>query len=222
MPSMTAAEIARARFGERAARPTVNTRGFTQPEMAPLAAPQHVEPTEAAAPWEAPPLIDLKLRQYTGDFVLPPGQRAGGQVRAVTDGDIEELALWALPRFQERHPRFTVEAAVALARMAAGANGFKFIRTDNAVGLFLAQCTPWEPRATVFDIGVTGRKEDHPNQHKDFEVVRIYRAGLAWAQEIKAVEFRFVSDCGYNLDAIAKRIGMEMDNRVMLYRKALD
>ncbi len=222
MPSMTAADIYRSRFGEAAPRRAVNTKGFEQPEMGPLAQPERPEPTAPAPQIEAPPIVDLKLRQYTGDFVLPRGQRAGGQVRAVTDGDIEELALWALPRFQERHPRFTVDAAVALARMATGANGFKFIRTDNAVGLFLAQCTPWEPRATVFDIGVTGRKEDHPNQHTDFEVVRIYRAGLAWAQEIKAVEFRFISDCGYNLDAIAKRIGMDMDNRVILYRKALE
>ncbi len=221
MPSMTQAEIARARFGETAARRTVNTKGFEQPEMEPLAQPEFVEPTIPAPAIEAPPIVDLKLRQYTGDFVLPRGQRAGGAVRAVTEGDIEEFMLWAYPRYLERYPRFTPEAAVALLRMVIHNNDYQAIRTDACFGLFVAQRTPWEPMPTVFDISVIGRKEDHPNQHKDFEVVRIYRAGLEWAHAIKAVEFRFVSDFGYDLDAIAKRVGMDLDKRVVLYRKAL-
>ena len=221
MPSMTAAEILRARFGEQFHRAAVNTRGFVQPEMEPLAPPQHVEPTVAAPTIEAPPILDLRLRQYTGDYVLPRGQRAGGQVRTLTENDIEEFMLWCYPRYLERYPRFTPEAAVGLLRMVIHNNDYKAIRTDNCFGLFVAQRTPWEPMPSVFDISVIGRQEDHPNQHKDFEVVRIYRAGLEWARAIKAVEFRFVSDFGYDLDAIAKRVGMDLDKRVVLYRKAL-
>jgi hypothetical protein len=180
--------------------------GFEQPEMPPQAQPVRIEPTEPL-PWaetKEPP--SLKLRQYTGDFVLPPGNRQGGKVRTVNENDVEEFLEWGVPRFAEQYPDCTREAMLPFIRMAIQANTYKAVRTDNCFGLFNFTRLPWLPRGMVCDVAVVARKEDHPNQHKGVELIRVCRAGLEWATHLGASRFYL----GADLAPIAKRLGMEV------------
>jgi len=188
-----------------APRVPTNTQGFEAPEMEPLARPEHVEATLPAPNLEPPPIVDLKLRQYTGDFVLPRGERQGGAVRTVTENDIEEFLEWGVPRFAEDYPDCTREAMLPFIRMVIQSNAYKALRTDNCFGLFTFARLPWEPRGMVTDVAVVSRKEDHPNQHKGVELTRVCRAALEWAISHGASSFHL----GADLAPIGRRLGME-------------
>lgn len=183
-----------------------NTPGFEQPAMEALATAQRIEATEPNPRLaEPPPVMPFKLHRYEGDFELPRGQRQGGQVRTVTENDIEEFLLWGIPRFAERHPDCTREGMLPFIRMVIASSAYKAVRTDNCFGLFTFARLPWEPRGIVCDIAVVSRKEDHPNQHKGVEITRVCRAALEWAVGLKAAKFHLGADLG----PIAKRLGME-------------
>ncbi len=191
--------------GWNAPRVPTNTQGFEVPEMDAMAHPQHVEPTVPAPNLEPPPIVNFKLHQHTGDFVLPRGERQGGAVRTVTENDIEEFLEWGVPRFAEEYPDCTREAMLPFIRMVICSNAYKAVRTDNCFGLFTFARLPWIPRGIVSDVAVVSRKEDHPNQHKGVEITRVCRAALEWAMSLNAAQFYL----GAVLGPVGKRLGMD-------------
>ena len=191
-------------------RQTRNTPGFVQPPMDPVRQPDPVERTQPNPRlYEPPPEAGLyKLQPATGPFALqPPDPKA---VRAVTEGDLEDLLEWAFPRYAERHPHATREGMLPFLRVACQGLPFKFLRTDDACGIFQFGRYPWEPQGVVVDLLVVDRE----GSNASFEAVKIYRAGLEWAKQLNAREFRFAEDnTGMDLSPLAKRIGCDRECR---------
>lgn len=126
-------------------------------------------------------------------------------VRLVTLDDIPTIAEWALPRFRERHPRMGLEALMPMLKGAVDYPEFAhLVCTDNAVGMFAIEHTPWEPEPVVCDVFVTGR-----DASSAFEVSRVYQAGEQWARQVGAVEYRYGTDTDTDLSAIARRVGYD-------------
>ncbi|HEV2225073.1 MAG TPA: hypothetical protein VGR84_18925 [Candidatus Acidoferrales bacterium] len=127
-------------------------------------------------------------------------------VRRVTIEEIPEIAEWAIPRFQKRHPRLTLAGMMPLLQAAASgqSNAVRLVCSDNAVGMFAVERTPWEPEPVVCDVFVAGR-----DAGSSFEAIRIYQDGERWARALGAVEFRYGVDTDTNLDLLAERIGYD-------------
>jgi hypothetical protein len=223
MPAMTPAEMKEARYGGTEKSHAVNMP-FEQPAMDAIAKPEEVErylPNPRLNDGEPARHAPFKLHQFDGKFQLPPREKAGGGIRTVREPDIEEFMLWGFPRILEFNPRATREYMLPFLRTAINSNEYKVVRTDNCFGLFVFGRFPWEPAGEVADIGVYNRPDGEPKNGLGNEVVRVYRAGLEWAVAIRAARFRFASDNGYDLKIIAQRIGMDMEDTCVLYKKAL-
>ena len=183
-------------------RQTRNTPGFVQPPMDPVRQPDPVERTQPNPRlYEPPPEAGLyKLQPATGPFALQaPDPKA---VRAVTETDLDELLEWGIPRYIARRPWVTREGILPFLHTACQGMPFKFLRTENACGIFQAGRGPGESALSVCDVLVVDRE----GSNASFEAVKIYRAGLEWAQQLKACEFSIGEDNGIDLSAIAKRI----------------
>jgi hypothetical protein len=126
-------------------------------------------------------------------------------VRPVQKGEIEYIAEWALPFFVSRHPRICMGSLYPLLNEALKNDDCHLVRTDNVVGLFVVENSPWEPLPTVCDVFVASKKDASP-----FEVCRIYNAGLEWARDKKAIEYRYGTDGLSNLNGVAQRIGYDI------------
>jgi hypothetical protein len=126
-------------------------------------------------------------------------------VRPVQKREIEYIAEWALPFFIDRHPRISMSSLYPLLCAAVEDDSSYLVRTDNVVGLFVVERCPWEPLPTVCDVFVASKKNASP-----FEVCRIYNAGLEWARDKKAIEYRYGTDGLSNLNGVAQRIGYDI------------
>jgi hypothetical protein len=184
-------------------RRAYNTPGFVPPPMEPVATPDPVARTEPNPRLiEPPPAGTYALRPVEGPFALVGADSTA--IRRVTEADLGELLEWALPIYQKRHPRATIESMLPLLRQACHDNHYRFLRTPDATGLFVFQTTPWEPAGEVIDLFVVAR------DGAVTEAVKIYRAGLNWAKEMRAAEFWFAEDTGNELEPIALRIGCDL------------
>lgn len=160
---------------------------------------------------ERPEMVDNP--QFNGfdpatiDVQRPPARPdyAPSTVRRVVPAEIDWLIEWGLPRFQKMYPRCTPQSIYALLNLACQGGQFLFVRTDSACGLFFAERTPFEPELVVRDAFVVKRREA-----ADAERDAIYRAGLRWAEEIGAVNYRYGSSTGVKLDKVAEVIGYDV------------
>ena len=210
MARMTAAEIEAVKYGPRIRRQGRNIAGLHQPgQEAAVAKPE---------PSPAPPLSEAQKlaittpsipepRPQTGLYALKQADAVINRVRPVGEADLEELLLWGIPRIQRRYPRCTAEGILPFLRMAMASNAFRFLRTDHAGALFQMVRTAWEPEPTVFVHFVIDRQDAETRETLGWEVVELYQAGLAWAEALRAVSFRFDDDACIDLEPVAKRIG---------------
>lgn len=122
--------------------------------------------------------------------------------RSVREDEIDDLIGWGMPLFKHRFPRCTRETILPLLKIGVSSGRMRFVRTENAAGLFVADVTPWEPMATVNEVVVGSRMPS-------LEIMSIYRAGKEWAQEIGACEYNYGASTGIDLEPIARRIGYD-------------
>lgn len=165
--------------------------GLALPEKGPvhpLRFPPSVEPSQ----------IDWKAgREYY--------DRIKGTIRLASEADVQGIVSWALPKFQNRYPRATEDSVLPFLRNATRARHLRFFVSDNGASLWNASRTPWEPELTVSDVFVVVKEPNFAAVH----AMRHYLAGLAWAQEVGAVEFFFAASTDIDLVPIARRIGYD-------------
>lgn len=160
---------------------------------------------------ERPEMVDnpqaVGFDPVTIDTQRPPirPDYAPSTVRRVVPAEIDWLIEWGLPRFQHAYPRATAQSIYPLLQLACQGGQMLFVRTDSACGLFYAERTPFEPELVVRDAFVVKRREG-----ADDERDAIYRAGLRWAEEIGAVNYRYGSTTGVKLDKVAEKIGYDI------------
>jgi hypothetical protein len=192
------------------------------PPIDPIITAQKVEatlpnPTLDRMTAEPPPLYTLK--QAEGEFALSGGVKQN-TVRPVMESEIEELVPWGLDRIKKRYPRATPEGLVPFLRLAVRGGRYRYLRTDNAQGIFVCDVLPWEPRGIVWDLVVIGKRDRDLDPRKvQLEVIGIYVAGEAWARSINAAQFKFELCDQVNAEMVAKRIGY--DAAAGAYEKSL-
>lgn len=168
-----------------------------QPRL-PKHVPERPEMTADAPNVMDPVTISLERPPIKPDY-------SARTVRRVVPAEIDGILEWAVPRFQQRFPRCTPQSVWATLNLGCQGGNMLFVRTDSAVGLFIAERTPWEPELAVYDVFVCKKRDAQNEDERD----AIYRAGLRWAEEIGAVSYQFGASTGVKLDDVAKKIGCD-------------
>ncbi len=148
------------------------------------------------------------------------------EVRRVVEADIEEMMAWVMPRIQKIYPRCTVDSVMPMIRLALAGGKLALLRTDNAVGLFCAETTPWEPDINVYQIFLVSRvrTDDESAAFRDASEANQFRTSLAgglqptailqaaerWARSIGARTFQYGQDSGEDFDAFAEKVGYDV------------
>lgn len=181
--------------------------------------------TPAERPAETPNLM-LATGGEPFSFPLPPRPHnydPALEPRLVVEAEIEELMEWGLPRYQEVYPRCTYDSIRPWLGLACRGGRLRFVRTDNAVGLFVAETTPEEPLLFVYQ-WIVVRRSSTGDQSK--EAYRIIRAGERWGISIGAIGFQFGRGrCCLSLrddkDFLRRLSRIVPDNVTELYTKVL-
>ena len=173
-----------------------------------------VQPAPEAAQQMRPIETPNPMLAASEPFSFPPPQRMVEEygdldVRPVVEAEIEGLMEWGLPKYQEIYPRCTYDSIKPMLIMGCRGGRMRFLRTANAVGLFIAETTPWEPELYVWQVLVASRMQ------APREVHRLLRAGKRWAEQIGAVGFEFGSAVRETTDR------MRPDSQVVRYIKIL-
>ena len=185
--------------------------------------PRNDLPQPERPPIEENPLMAAEPVTLTDrPFDRRPHWRDKLAVRRMTDADLYDVWEWAYPRIAEIHPRCTEEGIWPTVRAALGENRCFFVRTENAVGLYIAETTPWEPLPTVYGVFLVGRtREDDVEGDRGadgqfrtslaagLQPIAILEAAYKWACDIKAFQFLFGTETKYDVSKFAERIGYD-------------
>lgn len=159
-----------------------------KPEIHPLRMPKTMEPQQVD--WTGG-------REYF--------DRKQGNVRLVPAADIDQMIPWMIEKIRLRFPRVDPGGLANYLKSATRDGQRRFLRTDNACALFQYEKTVFEPQPIVREIFVVSRDP----QTAGFDIRRLYSAGMAWAIDVRAVEFHYGGSTGIDITPVAKRIGYD-------------
>jgi hypothetical protein len=200
-------------------------RGFKRTKILP---PMGEQPKLEAAIANRPPETPNPILDHSEGFSFPPPPRPPRDYSEfepwpVVEAEIEELLEWGLPKYQEIYPRCQYDGVKAFLILACRGGRMRFLRTNTATSLFVAERTPWEPDLFVYQVFVVARSSTG-DAYK--EAYRLIRSSRRWAEDIGAVGFEFgKARCSTNLQNSAdflKRLSVIVpEHKTELWTKIL-
>lgn len=161
-------------------------------------------------------LLDVELPSPKP--VEPSKERHIYQVRRVRPQDVNEIGDWLIKRLSAIWPNVSLAGWASKTRAWMSMNDASFVRTDNVIGLAVAQRDDMDGLCRVYERFVVGRELSTrlPNDslHQiDAEILSIYRTMRDWARSKDAIRFNVLIHSDLTESRFEKYLGWNLSKR---------